>query len=301
MLAALALADGAIGQNGIAVAACIYPVSLRTVDPGAWERQRPWTHRADVPIYPASVMKLFLLAVLADLRAKGWLGADAEDDRAARAMIRESSNEATAYLMGRVTGAFDGDCLGSAALEDWLKRRTLVQDWFRSTGTADYAGVQLLHATYQDSPYGRAQQARTPANANRLTAAAGARLIHDIARGASAGSAWMMDLLDREFQRHPNFNDPEGDQVRGFLTEGLPASVRVWSKAGHTSQTRHDLLYAEAPEGLAYVLSVMTEGRWSSANETFLPAFARAFHDAACRLRSDTTQAQENTTTGGKT
>lgn len=262
----------------VAVAACHYPRSPRQSDPGPWEAQSIWAHRANALIYPASVMKLFLLAALADARAAGRMDPSAEDDRAAAAMIRESSNEATAYLMGRLTGAEDGGPLPPEALADWCHRRAVLQDWFRSTGRSEYESLQLMHATYQDSPYGRAFDARRVDNGNAISAVAGAALMHDIARGALAGSDWMLGLLDRTFQRQPGFNDPEGDQVRGFLAEGLPSGVKVWSKAGHTSKTRHDLLFAENPDGSALVLSVMTEGAWTSGHGSFLPAFARHFH-----------------------
>ncbi len=293
--AALRACDGAITPNEVAVSACVYPPSSRPDDRSTWQANQHWGHRDTVAIYPASVMKLFLLAVLADQRQNGQIDCLAEDNRAAEAMIRESSNEATVYLLGRVTGSEDGSCVAPAALADWGRRRALVQEWFLAKG-GEYEDISLLHATYQDSPYGRAQQARTPDNANKLTAVAGARLMHDIAKAELAGSAWMMELLDRQFQRQPDYENSEGDQVRGFLAEGLPPDVKVWSKAGHTSRVRHDLLYAELPEGVAFVLSVMTEGEWSSRNGKFLPEFARAFHRAVI----DTNQThQEKISTGG--
>jgi hypothetical protein len=279
--AALRGCAGALAASQVAVAACIYPRRPDQADPGPWPVPGCWGHNDRRPIYPASVMKLFVLAAMAGLQQEGRFAIGGEDARAARAMIRLSSNEATAYLMGRLSGAFDGPPLDEAALALWLGKRAIVQDWFLSRGQDAYAGLQLLHATYQDSPYGRAFQARQPGNGNRLSARAGAALMHDIVRGAMAGRDWMLDLLDRDFQRGPGYRDAEGDQVRGFLAEGLPPEVRVWSKAGHTSKTRHDLLYGVCPDGRAFVLCVMTEGAWPSANATFLPALARHFHHEA--------------------
>ena len=269
---------GLLRLDEVAVVACYYPRSPRHCDPGSWAAQPIFTHRANELIYPASVMKLFVLAALADARATGRMEPSAEDDRAAGAMIRESSNEATVYVMGRLTGAEDGGPLPPAALADWCRRRAALQDWFRATGRPEYLPLRLMHATYQDSPYGRAFDARRADSGNAISANAGAALIHDIARGALAGSGWMMGLLDRAFQRESGFHEPEGDQVRGFLAEGLPGAVKVWSKAGHTSKTRHDLLFGESPDGSAFVLSVMTEGTWTSGHGSFLPAFARHFH-----------------------
>lgn len=275
---ALDATAGALRPDQVALAACLFARPPRVADPGAFTAQPWWGYRAQTTVYPASVMKVFVLAALAAFRAEGRLPFDAEDDRAAAAMIRLSSNEATAYLMGRLTQAEDGGNLGDAALAEWCRRRAAVQDWFQAQARPEFAGLQLLHATYQDSPYGRAFQSRRPGTANRLSALASAALMHDIARGALAGASWMMDLLHRDFQRAPGYFDPEGDQVRGFLAEGLPSATQVWSKAGHTSATRHDLVYAENPDGTAFVLSVMTEGAWASRDQGFLPALARAFH-----------------------
>lgn len=275
---ALADCGGALLAKDVAVSACCFPEPLGTRDPGPWLEQPVWGHRDDQPFYPASVMKAFLLAAIAAFAKAGHFTISAEDERAAAAMIRLSSNEATAYLMGRISGAFDGPPLEPEALQAWCRQRTVVQDWYRAMGRTEFAGLQLLHATYQDSPYGRAFQARMPGTANRVSARAAAALMHDIARGALAERDWMMALLNRSFQRAPDYADAEGDQVRGFLTQGLPAEVRVWSKAGHTSKTRHDLLYGECPDGRSFVLSVMSDGGWTSSGEVFLPAFARHFY-----------------------
>lgn len=270
--------NGALSLQQVAVVACLFPKPLRQSDPGPWTSQSWWGHREKALIYPASVMKLFVLTGLAAFRAEGRLAKDQEDDRAASAMIRISSNEATAFLMGRLTGAEDGSCLDPAPLDEWCRKRAVLQDWYLRQGRAEFDGLQLLHATYEDSPYGRAFQVRRDCNANRLTAIAGAALLYDIARGAVPAADWMMGLMQRDFQRLPDYFNFEGDQVRGFLAEGLPASTQVWSKAGHTSTTRHDLVYAENADGTAFILSIMTEGQWTSRNSAFLPAFAREFH-----------------------
>jgi hypothetical protein len=279
----VALTDslGGLTADQVAVAACVFATSPRQADPGPWLAQKWWGHREGVAIYPASVMKLFVLAGLAAFRADGRMAPDAEDDRAAAAMIRISSNEATAYLMGRLSGAEDGSSLDETALDQWCQQRAKLQDWYLDQNRREYAGLSLLHATYQDSPYGRAFQARRAGNANRLSGLAAAALLHDIVRGAAPGSAWMLDLLQRDFQRQPGYFDPEGDQVTGFLAQGLPAQVQTWSKAGHTSTTRHDILFGENPDGSAFLLSVMTEGAWTARNGSFLPAFAREFHSRA--------------------
>ena len=50
-------------------------------------------------------------------------------------------------------------------------------------------------------------------------------------------------------------------------------SVRLWSKAGWTSQTRHDAAYLELPNGRKMVLVVFTTGHASERG--IIPSVAR--------------------------
>lgn len=129
---ALASTGGALDESRVGVAACIYNATLRSCDHGPF-LQSPWYgHQADKPIYPASVIKLFFLDALAAFRENGMIAEDEEDDRAAAQMMAISSNEATVYLVGRLTGADDGACLQGTALEDWCAARHRVQQWYDS-------------------------------------------------------------------------------------------------------------------------------------------------------------------------
>lgn len=275
---ALSMTNGGLDKNRVCVAACLYDAPLRLVDPGALIDLEWFSHQADKPLYPASVVKMFFLDALGAFHEAGLLPEDAEDERAAEQMMAISSNEATVYLVGRLTGADDGASLQGEALDKWFAARHRVQQWFEAQSRPEFAGINVLHGTYQDSPYGRAKQIRTGENGNLLTALSAAALMHDIARGARARSGWMMGLMDREFQRGQHDLDADGDQVTGFLVDGLPRDVRTWSKAGHTSWTRHDVVYGETPEGKSFVLCVMCDGEWPAQDKSFLPNFARLFY-----------------------
>jgi hypothetical protein len=65
--------------------------------------------------------------------------------------------------------------------------------------------------------------------------------------------------------------------VTGFLGEGLPKSALVWSKAGWTSQVRHDAAYIELPDLHPYLLVVFIEGKANSNNQEILPFISRQF------------------------
>lgn len=274
--ALLQAAGGAFGADQVAVCALLQDRPLIEADPGPFAAQAQWHHRGDQQIYPASVCKMVYLAALASFEAAGRLVLDDEDHRATRAMIGISSNDATTYLLGRLTGAFDGPVLAPEALEEWVNARRQVQDWLETLGVPALEGVHLIHSTYEDSPYGRARQARLVRPGNQLSARACAAMLHEMLRGALPGRDWMAGHLSRDWQRDAG-PDPEGDQIGGFLSEGIPASFRVWSKAGHTSWTRHDVAAMSAPDGRSATLAVMTEGPAAAAHAGTLPAFARAF------------------------
>ena len=282
LAAALGAAGGEFGADRIAACATLYDRSPLAVDPGAFAAQQVWEHRAAAQIYPASVCKMFYLAALAAFQARGRIVLDDEDHRAVRAMIALSSNDATTYLLGRLTGAFDGPVLAAAELDQWLAARRMVQDWLESLNIPALDGINLIHSTYEDSPYGRARQARLARPGNLLSARACAAMLHEMLRGALPGRDWMAGHLSRDWQRD-GASDPEGDQTAGYLAQGLPADFRIWSKAGHTSWTRHDVACVTAPDGRACILAVMTEGAAASANARTLPAFARAFVEDAFR------------------
>lgn len=275
--------DGKLEAGDIGIALAIHERPLRAADPGALSSVPAFSYRCDVPVYPASVVKLFCLHAFTAFEAMGRFTPNDEDRRAARAMIALSSNEATAFLMGRLTGAFDGPCLDDDALTEWLRDRHGVQDWLTGLRRPEFRDINVLHATYEDSPYGCAYQARSRSPGNRLTARACLALMHDIARGAAASPAWMMELMDRSRERRAFAETgipPEGDQVRGFLGEGMPESTLLWSKAGHTSWTRHDLVYAETAPGPSFVACVMTDSRWSAADTSLFPDIGRLIHEA---------------------
>jgi beta-lactamase class A len=72
--------------------------------------------------------------------------------------------------------------------------------------------------------------------------------------------------------------------VTGFIGAGVPQTARVWSKAGLTSQVRHDAAYIEAPDQQPYLLVVFTEGKEHSQNEAILPFVSQRIHEQMAQL-----------------
>jgi beta-lactamase class A len=81
----------------------------------------------------------------------------------------------------------------------------------------------------------------------------------------------MMGLMKRSLHPEDDEAPDEENQVRGFLGAGLPPNAQLWSKAGWTSQVRHDAAYIELPSRQPYLLIAFTEGKANSKNKAILP------------------------------
>jgi hypothetical protein len=210
-------------------------------------------HRGDVPIYPASVVKLFYLAAAHQWLEDGRLADSPELRRALSDMIVHSYNEATHYVIDLLTGTTSGPELPEAELAAWFDRRNAVNRHFASLG---YTGINASKKPWCEGPYGRETQAINAfePKRNMLTTDATARLLTGIVTGQSVTperSAQMLELLRRD---PANLKDEQAQ----FVGPALPQGAKLWSKAGWTSQTRHDAAYVELPGGAKFVLVVFT-------------------------------------------
>jgi beta-lactamase class A len=212
--------------------------------------------RGDVPIYPASVIKLFYLAAAHRWMEDGRLRDTPELRRALRDMIVDSSNDATAYVVDLLTGTTSGPELPENEIKRWFDQRNAVNRYFAALG---YTGINANKKPWGDGPYGRETQATQlfEPKRNILTTDATARLLTEIATGACvtpARSREMMALLSRD----PANKDPDPDNQAKSTGAALPPGAKLWSKAGWTSQTRHDAAYLELPNGAKFVFVVFT-------------------------------------------
>ncbi len=231
-------------------------VALTLVDLTSTEAPRRAVHRGDAPTYPASVIKLFYLAAAHRWLEDGKLTDTPELRRALRDMIVDSSNDATHYVIDLLTGTTSGPELPEAEIKVWFDRRNAVNRYFASVG---YTDINANKKPWGDGPYGRETQAIRlfEPKRNSLTTDATARLLLEIVQGkciTANRSREMMELLARDI----GTADPDPDHQAKFSGPALPAGSRLWSKAGWTSQTRHDAFYAELPNGKKFVLVVFT-------------------------------------------
>lgn len=237
-------------------------LAVTLVDLARPDRAGRGSHRGDVPIYPASVVKLFYLVAAHRWLEDGRLADTAELRRASSDMIVLSYNEATHYVVDLLTDTTSGPELSEADLERWFDRRNAVNRYFAALG---YAGINANKKPWCEGPYGRETQAirAFEPKRNQLSTDATARLLFEIATGQAvtpARSTAMLELLRRDLTVTPS--DPD-DQAR-FSGPALPAGAKLWSKAGWTSETRHDAILVELPNGRRFILVMFTVGH---ANE----------------------------------
>ncbi len=240
--------------------------------------------RGNERIYPASVVKLFyLVAVHRWLEDKKIQEAD-ELKRAVRDMIVVSSNEATQYIVDVLTHTTGGYELAAKEMAQWQDKRNAVNRYFSSLG---FTNINVNQKTFCEDAYGREKVSRGPGgeNRNKLTTDATARLLSEIVTGRAVNatrSTQMMELLKRDFSGTSTDNDDQGHGFTGIALQGM-SGVKLWSKAGWTSTTRHDAAYIELPNGAKFVLVTFTVDH---ANEReIIPTVAHVVIDGIAAIK----------------
>jgi beta-lactamase class A len=240
------------------------------------DSQHPVTasFRGNERIYPASVVKLFYLAASQRWLEDKKIEETPELTRALRDMIVDSSNEATQYVLDVLTHTTGGYELPQKEMEEWQSQRNAVNRYFTSLG---YSNINVNQKTFCEDAYGRERVSRGPngENRNKLTTDATARLLMEIVTGKAAmpqRTSLMMELLKRDRAGKSNSDDDQGHGFTGIALQGREG-VKLWSKAGWTSTTRHDAAYVEMPDGSKFVLVTFTTDH---ANEReIIPTVAR--------------------------
>ncbi len=236
-------------------------LAVTLVDLKDAERPARASYRGGEQIYPASVVKMFYLAAAHRWMEDGKLADSPELRRAMGDMIVESYNEATHYIVDLLTETTSGPELSETEIDRWFDKRNAVNRYFTSLG---YTNINANKKPWCEGPYGRESQSikKHKPNRNMLTTDATARLLTEIATGkavTSMRSAEMLELMKRDpFKNIEEGSEPDqGNAFTGLALKNHPGS-KLWSKAGWTSQTRHDAAYIELPNGARFVLVTFT-------------------------------------------
>jgi hypothetical protein len=284
-----------LAQNQIALTWVVYDPPVPVNTGGAlsaeefWKYQvRGFSYRGVERIYPASIVKLFYLVAIQEWLETGMTTSSAELERAIRDAIADSSNDATSLIVDILSGTTSGPELPPGPFETWKFQRNIINRYFQSLKWQELESINVNQKTWCDGAYGRERAflGELMENRNMLTTNATARLLHSIVGGvavSSARSQLMMNLMKRNL--HPiDLTGEDENQITGFLGAGIPSEAQIWSKAGWTSQVRHDAAYIELPYKQPYLLVVFTEGKVHSRNKTILPFVSQQFVRAMIRL-----------------
>ncbi|HEY0593539.1 MAG TPA: serine hydrolase [Thermoanaerobaculia bacterium] len=229
-------------------------LSITVIDLGRGEPARRASFAGEVTYHPASVVKMFYLAATHEEAAQGRLAIDAPLQDALKDMIVESLNDATSYVVDRLTGTTSGPELWGYEWERFFERRNLVNRWMHAMGY----DVNANGKTWCEGVYGREKQilGANREYRNRVTSDAVASFLLWIARRHAVSpeaSDAMLSLMSRPLEG-------EYSQVKEFGGEALPAGSKLWSKAGWTGEVRHDAMFVELPSGKRYVAAILTRG-----------------------------------------
>jgi hypothetical protein len=239
------------------------------------EKPAQASFRGDVQIYPASVIKLFYLVAAHRWMEDSKIKDTEEFRRGLRDMIVDSLNEATGYIVDSLTDTTSGPEMSDKDLAAWWEKRNAVNHFFTSLG---YTNINVSKKPWCEGPYGRETQAIkafTPKR-NWLTTDATARLLSEIVTGKAVSKKRcdeMMELLKRD----PFTKGDSSDQAHAFTGASVPPGTKLWSKAGWTSETRHDAAYLELPTGEKFVLVVFTVNH--ASDNSLVPFVAKAVID----------------------
>jgi Beta-lactamase enzyme family len=250
-----------------------------------WSRKPlGFSYRGVECIYPASVVKLFYLVAAHEWLEQNMIQSSTELDRAMQDMIVDSSNDGTGLVVDTLTGTTSGPELAGGPFETWKHQRQIVNRYFQSLQWEEFNTINVCQKTWGDGPYGRerAFYGAMLDNRNSLTTESTARMLHAIVGGVAvspARSQTMMNTLARSIAPADLAADPE-NQVTGFLGAALPQTAKLWSKAGWMSQARHDTAYIETSDTLPYLLTVFSEGKENSQDETLLPWISNRVYES---------------------
>ncbi|MDC3031938.1 class A beta-lactamase-related serine hydrolase [Prochlorococcus sp. AH-716-P08] len=233
-------------------------------------------------VYPASIVKLvYGLAAFYWIKKGSLLLSDELND-AVRKMLSLSSNNATSFLIDLLTGTTSGPCIEGELWENWKYQRSIINDWLHDLNWEELSGINCCQKTWDDGPYGREKEFYGHDNKNRnaMNSNSVARVLEEIMIHIDyqENDLNLRSFLKRNLNKVVLKNDSL-NQIDGFLGEGLPESINLWSKAGLMSEVRHDSAWWTNSQSLQTLLVVFCNGEKYSKDTSFLPLIAKEVYE----------------------
>lgn len=204
---------------------------------------------------PGGLVQLPYLIASERWLQRGLLEEEPELRRALRAMTEQGSDDATSYVVDRLSGTTSGPALGAAAFEAWSLQRQLINGWLASLGWPELEGCHAAQKTWQDGPYGREREffGQALEHANRFNSDGLARLLAGVMAGTliSPPACQRMRTLLSVREQHA---------LAPVLLPAASGWRRFWGKGGGSSQDPALALYGEG-EGRDPLLLVLLAER----------------------------------------
>ncbi len=248
-----------------------------------------------IPRFPASVSKLYWMVAFFGYAEKGFIPDESPFYTDLSQMMRISDNDAASRIVDAITQTESGDNLEGKSLENWIKNRSKVNDFFDQSG---YEGINLTTKNYPitgvgEEPTGRDLQLREKppySKGNLTTTDQTARLMYEIYTKQAISplaSTKMAYLLTRDLNPQAWQNIP-ANSVKGFLGESLPPDIYYGSKVGYTSRSRQEVAFVRTlNDNAIYILAVFGDDPAYAKDEEIFPKISRYIFD---RLNQNTLQ-----------
>jgi len=240
-------------------------------------------------VYPASIVKLVYGLAAYYWIKKGSLLLSDEIIDAVRKMLSFSSNNATSFLIDLLTGTTSGPCIEGELWENWKYQRSIINDWLHDLHWKELIDINCCQKTWDDGPFGREKEFYGIENNNRnvMTTDSAARVLEEIMIHIDyqKNDLNLRSFLKRNLNKVVLKNDSL-NQIDGFLGEGLPETINLWSKAGLMSEVRHDSAWWINSQSLQTLLVVFCNGEKYSKDTSFLPSIAKEVYEFNKRYTS---------------
>jgi beta-lactamase class A len=226
--------------------------------------------RGEVPLYPASVIKLVYLMAAFRWQELGRITIDKPLQQQLKQMIHDSSNQATQRVFYQLTGTGPGPELRPADYQVFRDRRYSVKRWVQGLGVE---GIHCIHPTYdgraeifgREAQFLRDQtipdggQGRSGYYYNRvmMTATGTAKLLALLATDRSmspASCGTVREMMRRDIRQQPHLQY----RIAGGASR-LPG-MEVFSKSGTALNIFADAGIVRHVSGRQMAIAVIVEG-----------------------------------------
>ncbi|MCD7884459.1 MAG: serine hydrolase [Lachnospiraceae bacterium] len=185
----------------------------------------------DCAMYPASTIKVFVMASLYNEIAAGRIAETSQITSLLNSMITVSSNEAYNELVRRQSSSGSSFLSGAAVVNNYLKA-----NGYTSTG--------VHHTLHPASSSSTSDGSRNVSSAKDCGV-----LLENIYNGTCVSKAYSQKMLNLLLAQERRWKIPAG----------VPSGIKVANKTGETSTTQHDIaiVYGEKTD---YVICVFSSG-----------------------------------------